>query len=60
MVDWADIEIRIPTVLPERAEHLAELTSQIREKTGKSVWASPHPEAHAPRDRTVANIRGIA
>ena len=51
MVEWTDVEFRIPTVLPERGEHLAELTTQIREQTGQPVWASPQPEGRKPNDR---------
>lgn len=51
MVDWANIKIRIPTVLPERANPLAELGNQLREHTGQSPWVSPHPKGHPPNDR---------
>lgn len=51
MVSWDDIEVRIPTVLPDRAEPLSELVTALREQTGLSPWVSPHPDGRHPNDR---------
>lgn len=44
MVGWTDIDVRIPTVIPERAKPLASLTSDLYAQTG--VHASVHPRAN--------------
>lgn len=51
MVTWGDIEIRIPTVLGDRSEMLAELVTEIRDQTGISPWVSPQPDGRPPDDR---------
>lgn len=51
MMTWEGIEIRIPTVLPERSDVLVELLTEIREQTGISPWVSPQPDGQPPDDR---------
>lgn len=50
-MQWSDIDIRIPTVLPDRVESLQSLVRQVREQTGQPPTVSPQPPNAPPSDR---------
>lgn len=50
-MQWVDIDIRIPTVLPDRAESMQALVVKVREQTSQHPTVSPQPPGRPPSDR---------
>jgi len=51
MMAWGEIDIRIPTVLPDRVESLHRLVREVRDQTGQHPTVSPQPPNAPPSDR---------
>jgi len=54
-MEWSDIDIRIPTVVPQRAEAVEQLAADVYEETGTHARVSPQPP-HRPSSDQVRRI----